>query len=299
VADYTQHRPGIQQPPFQKYLYGSIESGYPAIICFGTSTQNYHAIPIFGHTFNEDTWVPSAESSYFRIGAGTAYIPSESWLNTYLAHDDNWGSNYCIPRDFLYSQRTCDNWPTGSKACGMQSECVAYIIATLPKAVQTNPLTAEIIGADFLFSIMPNLQQMGEQWESRLASYAAAHRLVLRTVLIDSRDYGKHLGEITDWEGNTIQKRLIEGLKDFQGEKIWMVELSVPELFSANRRKVGEVLLRAEQNVSNVRDFSSFILARLPGCFALYTGGGAQNPEYRLIPTAVKSHVQLFGCEDL
>jgi hypothetical protein len=90
-ADYS--KPNAAAPPFQKYLYGSIESGYPAIIIFGTTAEDgsLHAIPIFGHTFNQDTWVPNAEGSYFKVGEGTKYIPSESWLSMFVAHDDNWG----------------------------------------------------------------------------------------------------------------------------------------------------------------------------------------------------------------
>lgn len=97
IADYTAVKPGINAPPFQKCLYGSIESGYPAILFFATEGGDYHAIPVFGHTFNEDIWVPNADRYYF-IGPGTSYIPSEQWLSMYIAHDDNWGPNYCIPR---------------------------------------------------------------------------------------------------------------------------------------------------------------------------------------------------------
>jgi hypothetical protein len=81
-ADYRAAS-SVPPPPFQKYVYGSVESGYPAIISFQTTTDvdSCHAIPIFGHTFNSDTWVPSAERSYFEIGAGTRYIPSESWVS--------------------------------------------------------------------------------------------------------------------------------------------------------------------------------------------------------------------------
>jgi len=75
------------------------------------------------------------------------------------------------------------------------------------------------------------------------------------------------------------------------------VELSVPNLFSANTRKLGEVLLRAEVPASPTRDFKNFLLARLPGYFALYKGGGALNPKFKFIPSGVKSHVQLYGCE--
>lgn len=74
--------------PYQKYLYGSIEMGYPALLGFlfkDTSNQvSGHIIPVIGHTFNEDTWVPNAESSYFTIGRDTRYVPSEAWVSTYV-----------------------------------------------------------------------------------------------------------------------------------------------------------------------------------------------------------------------
>jgi hypothetical protein len=79
---------------------------------------------------------------------------------------------------------------------------------------------------------------------------------------------------------------------------MWMIELSVPNLFSANKRKVGEVLLRAEVVAKPKRDFSNFLLARLPGYFALYDGGGAVKPKYQFIPSGAPSHVELYGCEE-
>ena len=182
--------------------------------------------------------------------------------------------------------------------CDVQSECVAYVIATFPKQVQTDAISAEVIGADYLFSILPQLPHLDEPWESRLAYYASKHLLVLRPILIDSANYAEHLAKVSDWTGKGIRKNLIEGLKHMTPEKLWMVELSVPELFSANRRKIGEVLLHAETPPGSPRDFSSFILARLPGCFALYEGGGPTEPRYRFVPSGADGHVELAGCEE-
>lgn len=298
VGDYTTPKPGIKPPPFQKLLYGSIESGYPAIICFATTGGAHHAVPVFGHTFNEDMWVPNAEWSYFRVGAGTAYMPSESWLSTYIAHDDNWGSNYCIPRHFLYTKRHCDNWPSGAQPCVMESECVAYIIATLPKVVKVNPIVAEVVGADYLFSMLPQLERLSESWGRRLELYARQHLLVLRPILIDSSDYVRHLESVDDWDRNHIRQELLDALRRLPESKVWMVELSVPELFSANRRKLGEVLIRAEIAPGQKRDFKNSVLARVPGYFALHKGGSAANPKYALIPSGAQGHVPLFGCEN-
>jgi len=297
VGDYTQPKPGIEPPPFQKYLYGSIESGFPAIVCFATAGGSYHAVPLFGHTFNEDTWVPRAEHSYFRVGGDTAYIPSESWLSTFVAHDDNWGSNYCIPRRFLHTRRDCEIWPEGARPCPTESECVAYVIATLPKATRVNSIDAEVIAADYLFGMLPQLPGLSGPWQHRLCLYARSNLLVLRPILIESGAYARHIKRVTDWNGNRVRRELIDDLKSLPDGPLWMVELSVPELFSANRRKVAEVLLRADVSPSHRRDVRSFLLARLPGYFALYKGGGAGSPTYRFIPSGIQGHVELFGCE--
>jgi len=297
VADYTAPVPGVTPPPFQKYVYGSIESGYPAILCFATSSGDYHAIPVFGHTFNEDMWVPNAELSYFRVGSGTVYLPSEQWLSTYLVHDDNWGSNYCIPRHFLYTKRLCDQWPGGPRECVSQSDCVACVISTLPAHVQVNPIEAEVIGADYLFRMLPQLAGLIDVWGRRLEEYARKNLLILRPILLRGSGYVDHLGNIDDWEGHRARKPLLASLKRHLQGDFWMVELSVPELFSANRRKLGEVLLVSDTAPGVHRDFRNYVLARVPGHFAFHTGGDLVNPQFSFVPSGIAGHVPLFGCE--
>lgn len=299
-ADYS--NPSVNPPPFQKYIYGSIESGYPAIVIFGTTdpSGSLHAVPVFGHTFNQDTWVPNADLSYFKIGAGTIYIPSESWLSMFIMHDDNWGSNYCAPRHYLRTQAhpVPVQTPTVPVPPNNISQCVAHVISTMPKEVQLNPVRAEIIGADYLFTILPQLPPDNNPWAQRLSHYANNHLLVLRPYLLDPAEYTTHLGKLKDWQNKPVRETLIRDLRaNLTKERLWMIELSVPELFSANLRKVGEVLVRAEVLPTATRDLGSFVLARLPGYFALLAGGTPANPQYQFIPSGADGHVQLIGCE--
>ena len=296
VADYTNPERHKDRAPFQKLVYGSIESGFPAIVIFQTieNPDVCHAIPIFGHTFNDDTWVYRAELSYFRVGSGTRYIPSESWTSTYIAHDDNWGSNFCIPRMYLHTRRYCNETDDASKGCSADYGNVLYVIGTLPQEVQTNAIQAEVIGADYLFTILPQLPNLNEVWPKRLRDYAIENQLVLRPILIKSKDYSNHLSKIRDW-----RRRKLDFKFSIKPEGwLWLIELSVPELFSSNRRKVAEVVLRADIMPKPHRDFNSFLFARVPEYFALYRGGGASHPNYEFIPCGIKDHVELYGCED-
>jgi hypothetical protein len=309
VADYRVLLKSGMPPPFQKYVYGSIESGYPAIISFETTRypDSYHGIPIVGHTFNSDTWVPSAERFYFRIGPGTRYVPSESWVSMYIGHDDNAGSHYCIPRHYFQTQhpspvksRSGRKTKSGARRPRqLRRECVAHVIATLPNHVQVNPIQAEAIGIDYLLAIRPQLNELlDNDWARRLAECSDSGLLVLRPLLVTAAEYASHLSRIRDWEYNPIRKDFIAEIKKFSSEKLWMIEISIPELFSANLRKLGEVLVRAERKSGAKRDLRGFLLARLPGNFALYESGGENRPRFAFLPSGATGHVELFGCEE-
>jgi hypothetical protein len=296
TADFTTPKPGGTAPPFEKYVYGSVESGYPVIVCFATAKGDYHAIPIFGHTFNQDMWVANAQLFYFRVGSGTVYVPSDRWVAEFIGHDDNFGSNYCIPANFLHARRLCVDPPKAPRACPVDSECVAYVIATLPKKAKVSPIQAEVIAADYLFTLLPQLDALSEHWGRRLEQYARQNLLVLRPILIDGSEYATHLSNAKDWDRHAIRRDLIGWLKAVPPTMVWMVELSVPELFAANRRKLGEVVLLAERHPGEERDFGNFLIARVPGFFA-FCIGDAPKPEFFFEPSGIEGHVPLFGCE--
>ncbi|MDA3925852.1 MAG: hypothetical protein PF904_14245 [Kiritimatiellae bacterium] len=131
-VDYQNPELDIPDIPFHKFIYGSVESGYPSLLMFATKNNSGHVIPVFGHTFNEDTWVSNADLSYFKAGQDLEYIPSESWLSMYLAHDDNFGSNFCIPRRYLHAVQPCKNI---NEDCPLNTN-VAGVISILPKEVK-------------------------------------------------------------------------------------------------------------------------------------------------------------------
>jgi hypothetical protein len=91
--------------PYQKILYSGIESGCGALLAFTTSGPRApgcgHIVPLLGHTFNEDTWSARGDGAYFKIGKDIRYLPSSAWMSSFLIHDDNFGSNLCVAKDYL------------------------------------------------------------------------------------------------------------------------------------------------------------------------------------------------------
>jgi hypothetical protein len=270
--------------PFQKFLYAGIESGCGGLLGFRmtgpkASTEK-HIIPFFGHTFNKDTWVPDADRAYFNMGGGVGYIPSESWTSSFLGHDDNFGPNLCIPR--LYVTPT-------------QAE---YVVELLQEGVAYGGVHAEAITLLFLYSLLPYMDPNTNLWIRRLMAAADpdSQRVVLRAVCIPRGQYLQHLRDARDWDGNQENPDLVKILETGLPETLWVVEISLPHLFPANERKVGEILLNpfVPFDPQAPVDYGLFLLARLPGRLFVLKSGSGGTPSFLEVASGIVSHMSLL-----
>lgn len=268
--------------PFEKIIYSGIESGAGALMVFNIQGPEApegigHIIPCFGHTFNEDAWAPQARAAYFQIGETIRYIPSRAWAGSFIVHDDNFGPDLSIPVTFL------------------KSDQVSYVFELLPDGFAYSGALAEIASADYFYSILPNLPKGENPWLDRLLKYVSNKKLILRCVAISRRSYINELKQLVDWDGNREDEAVVNNLPELTSEFLWMVEVSIPDLFSTNKRKLGEILLNAANVPEPDRGFENFILARFPSVY-VFTGG-IDNPTFLATPSRIQSHTSLF-CQD-
>jgi hypothetical protein len=269
--------------PYQKYLYAGIESGCGGLLGFSMSgpkaKDERHIIPFYGHTFNKDTWAPDANISYFNIGGNVGYIPSEMWTSSFIGHDDNFGPNFCIPR--LY----------------VKPEQAQYVVELKKSGAQYGGIIAEAQALQFLYSLNPNLT-LKNKWLERLRIYSrpTVQRVVLRTICVSRADYLIHLKNMAGWEGNVEDPSFISTLSTLLPELLWVVEVSIPHLFPANERKLGEILLNASlaRDSSRAIDYKLFLLARFPAQYFLLKSVNQYGPQFMTIPSRVVSHTPLL-----
>lgn len=274
-----------QTQPYQKYLYSGIESGCGALLGFSMSgpdaKDENHIIPFYGHTFNKDTWVPDAEASYFDIGGGLGYIPSESWTSSFIGHDDNFGANFCIPRLYI------------------RPDQAQYVVEILKTGATYGGMLAEAQASQLLYSICGRLQPQSS-WQQRLFQHAIKQKVVLRAVCVDNEVYLRHMQAMQDWNGNKEDPALIGVLDSYLPKKLWVVEISLPHLFPANERKIGEIILDAgilpDQNETT--GYGVFVLARFPEQFVVLNGFEADNPCFEAVPSKIQSHVDVLRHEE-
>lgn len=267
--------------PYQKYLYSGAESGTGALLAFRLDGPRAgggaHIIPVFGHTFNEDTWAPRSEGAYFKLGEKIRYIPSHAWMSSFLIHDDNFGSDLCLPKRYV-RRRYAD-----------------YVVALRPRGFAYGGVIAEVIASQFFYSSRPKLIGTGNRWLDRLLESVQQQELILRTVPITKAGYVEHLRAQQDWKWNAEINEVVDDIAKLLHEKMWMVEVSVPELFSTNLRKLGELLLCAERPISSELTYDHFVLARFPGRYLIFNGLDAQhNPQFAIARSALESHTELL-----
>lgn len=260
---------------YQRNLYGFIESGAPALLGFELEDPSApaggagrHIIPVIGHTFNEDAWVPEADRHYF--AKGLSYYPSESWLSTFVAHDDNFGPYYCLPRNFLKKE----NFRLSLGLKRFDSPFGAVEAETLAFGY------AQILSQVF--------DKSGRDWLDRFSVFTRHGSLVIRVQTVTSTDYLQHLKTLADWRGASMESDLRSQLADTLPDYFWMAELSAPELFTATRHKFGEFAIAADK--PHATDLSLLIAARLPGYLLM-----RDNGRIDVRPTRLEGHTPLFS----
>lgn len=283
-GEVAQRYPDIRQSiPYQKFLYAGIESGCGGLLGFKMdgpgASSGRHIIPFYGHTFNKDTWTPDADAHYFNIGGGIGYIPSESWTSSFIGHDDNFGSNFCVPR--LYVKPS-------------QAE---YVIELQKPYVKYGGMIAEAQSLQFLYSVTPYLNTDIE-WSKRLAYYSQREiqKVVLRAVCIEKEKYLAHMGTIKDWNGNQEDSSFVNVFSTLLPDMLWVVEVSLPQLFPANERKIGDIVMNATRAKDNEKDidYNLFLFARLPSQYIMLKSVNQHKPTFVSIASALISHVELI-----
>lgn len=278
--------------PYRKFVYSGVESGVGSLLGFRLQQpgvprqhQDKHIIPFFGHTFNKDTWVPDAALNYFAIGSNLGYIPSDNWTSSFIGHDDNFGSDFCVPK--LYIKR----------------EQVDYVVELLKPNIMYSGVQAEAMSLIFLYSLFSKMLDSTNCWMKRLSlcAHPDTKKVVLRAVNLRDNEYIAHLSSMKDWDGNKESHRIIDVLKTSHGSllpsQLWMIEVSVPHLFSANEHKLGEIILdagRLPAETQTAVDYSLFVMARLPENYYFLKEESRDKPEFYEVPSQITTHVHLI-----
>lgn len=266
-------------PPyeFQQLIYSTVESGFPALLAFKTLGGDGHIVPVIGHTFNDDNWLPNAEKDYFQLGK-VKYLRSTDWVNNFIIHDDNYGTYFCLPVKFF------------------KNDQLIAVFQIFPKGVEEAPINIELRAVLSLEEITRRIYRNSQlkkftnnnYWFNKLKEVILDNKIVIRTFLIKRNEYIKSLRN-KDIDGLSIEENYIKYLKGNLPTLFWISEISLPELFPTNKRKIADIIIDSSKELHDRNILDPLLLFKLPGLLIFEVQG-----ETRAFHTKSKSHIPLI-----
>lgn len=263
-------------------LYRYIEGACPTLLVFTMATDDMHVVSVAGHTLNTDLWRPEAEVGYsidygLKFGL-TRYLAASAWVDHFVVHDDNFGPYYCLPVDTL--RRTTD--PTKDKPFR-----AAFGISVVEKDVTTLGFLAELGSISQIEYIVTKLAQdgtTGEYWIDYLAECLKNKSpITVRTFIVSRDSYCTTLKD-KDFDDRCLSQDQIDFLSRELPDRFWITEISLPDLYCGNKRKLGEVLFSCTAGLPTQEQFqnekvsdwmnTNWIQIRMPS-FALRPSGAS------------------------
>jgi len=265
---------------FLRLVYLALESRLPVILLFNLQEKEIgitgHAVTLIGHTFNEHNWSSYGLKGYFR-GEDLSYLPSSLWCDNLVVHDDNWGPYYLVTIRFL-----------------TDAADLSYILLAVEKAVEDVMASSLPVPIRFSFPIDPlsaiivypkhmsfvkngllvepwalaylnnyvskivadNSVLKGDSFNQYFLDYQKEDNLILRTFCLSKKEYMKFIDE------NLPLGDYRDKIDNYLPDTFWLTEISIPELYWVNKKKVVEIITDPE--MFNTSKENGVIFIRLP-----------------------------------
>jgi len=263
-----------KQKKFRSFLYGFVESQFPALLTFGSredsSDEVGHVVPVVGHTLNLNSWLP-VTGAYAVGNWSDKYQSPLGWIDDLIIHDDNFGMQFSLPAHAFKPALNPDKEDnlTPREALGIFPE--SYNVQMLGNV-------AESIAASVIRTMAEKTQGKlldGNYYSKRLWSEqnkTLRQTTILRPILVRWKSYVESLWGSRAMPPDTA--KFVDRVTNQGITHVWLVEVTEPDLFVGNQSKVLDVVLNpkfepvllneGEANEGLILPHGTVIMVRLP-----------------------------------
>jgi hypothetical protein len=237
---------------YADFIYPIIESGCPTILGVH-SPKTGHVLSVLGHTLNTDRWSPEARQSY-GLFPDAPHISTTAWTDHLIVSDDNYGMYSTFPTETIVPKNNPNLY-------------AVLAIGLMPTDVTISGYGAEQSAAGWATKLIHLTKPVeGNRW-FRMLQNEPNQKLVCRTLLSEKKDYISFLGSVIDSQGNKVSPAEIAALQNSLPDRFWVTEISVPNLYTGNKRKLGDILTPAKGTEQEFLTGAMSVGFWLPGLF--------------------------------
>lgn len=259
VADFVSN-PAID---YEDFIYPLVESGCPTIL--GIHNPNTaHVLAVLGHTLNSDRWTPEARHGYGAFPI-SPYISTSAWADHFIVSDDNFGMYVTLPTDSIRNVLVPKHNPNLH---------AALAIGLAPDNVNVTGYFVEQRAASLATQLISLTNPTSaNRWFGLLKE--TGQKLVCRTLLSSKSAYVDAMKSIEDDQHRKITATEVNLLESSLPERFWVTEVTVPNLYSGNKRKLGDVITLSTVTQQQFVSGAIFPLCWLPG--TVWTASAANH----------------------
>jgi hypothetical protein len=250
------------QIEYDQFIYPSLESCFPQILGIqGWNPEKRkhiaHVVAVLGHTINSDRWTPEARCGYGNYPI-QPYISSASWCDHFIISDDNYGMYVTLPSEMLR------NFIVPTKNPNLHA---TMAISILPKEITLIGYEVEQRAVVIAQKLINNVKlDPKNKWHERMKKNKDGEykNLVLRTLLQTKEQYLDYIHEYAS-NMKVNQQQCIDNLPKY----VWVTEVSLPNIYTGNKHKLGDVVTHASATKDEHKEGKSIVLAWFPGFIQL------------------------------
>ncbi len=216
---------------YEAFIYPMIESGCPTILGI-ENARTAHVLAVLGHTWNSDRWSPEANHGYGAFPINP-YISTSAWADHFIVSDDNFGMYSTLPTEAIRNILVPKHNPNlhASLAIGM-----------MPAGVTISGYGAEQKAAGLASKVLQLTQVTPQNKWFEMLQNDPSQKLVCRTLLGQKTKYISAMSGVADDQGKQLSQAEIARLHTCLPDRFWITEITVPNLYTANKRKLGDII---------------------------------------------------------
>ncbi len=244
------------QIEYDHFIYPSLESCFPQILGvqgWNSKTGEHiaHVVTVLGHTMNSDRWTPEARCGYGNYPI-QPYISSASWCDHFIISDDNYGMFVTLPSEMLR------NFIVPTKNPNLHA---TMAVSILPCEIELRGYEVEQWAMVVTNKLVHGVElEPPNVWHDRMKN----KDLVSRTLLQTKEQYVSFIRQNTQ---NMTEKQ--ETCFNNLPAYIWVTEVSLPNIYTGNKHKLGDVVTQASATKDEHKEGKSIVLAWFPGFIQL------------------------------
>jgi hypothetical protein len=238
---------------YEDFIYPIIESGHPVILGV-YNPRTAHVLAVVGHTLNTDRWSPEARHGYGAFPIAP-YISTSAWADHFIVNDDNFGMYVTVSTESIRNLLVPKHNPNLH---------AAFAIGLVPSGVTIAGYSVEQATAMVATKVLEKVNPTAEnRWLGHLKD--SRRRLVCRTFLTEKKTYILSLEKTPDDQGNLLVPAEVALLQKTLPDEFWLTEISVPNLYTGNKRKLGDIMTLANPTVAQYETNEMIQFCWLPG----------------------------------